>query len=741
MGVVLQEATYLLEKNNCKYDPKELLETTLNSFLLEEHLSGTDINCMLDAIYSSAVISEENINNVITHDPNNNESISNIIAQFYRYPDKNIDTLLNSVNRICSNTSKLDIMSNFDKLLLFLWDIAKSDIISNIKMYSVFGILKKFIESCSTLEPKIIEDDRNFDKENLIDLMKSIDRVKTLVETYGTSDVEYKTISNEFISQGLDYLKDSIYEVERVLYPTDNINNIQDISNNDVLSLARFESTGCSNLINGAIKFNEFLSIRETRDKSTFKDVSSIGTSIMESVDDMRKNIYAYISENGVADIVIRQYMSMNEDNESLIKFAESSCTSFNDINSGNTIKAYYITLEGAIEIHLKDKRIIEMDEVEVGAVAEAGSPDTNFYIGILEDALDQAASFDNNILYLEDYISDLSKLKNFNKEGFDLALECLKYIDTDSSLVNLFAERFNEYQFNTLLTEGHQISMYTTLVSQEKVVNESVRNWESKKYNNVPYDIQVEAASYLVSLLEGYADDWDDINVDDDDEEDDEKKEDKKSEKEQDKENEDKLRKDPKYNKDAKDTKDWKPARSTSKISLNKLKLGILGLHNKFKEMSNKEKELSRNLDNSVRAMVKSMKGLFVSDRREAIIKGSLIPSFSKCIKGGIALAGLGVATQGIVVPAIVAIGGIALSKVLTHKERLLLLDDIETELDVVEKELAIAESNNKMNQYRALLQYKKNLQRQYQRIRYNIRVGKDILPGSATGVPTSNR
>ena len=61
---------------------------------------------------------------------------------------------------------------------------------------------------------------------------------------------------------------------------------------------------------------------------------------------------------------------------------------------------------------------------------------------------------------------------------------------------------------------------------------------------------------------------------------------------------------------------------------------------------------------------------------------------------------------------------------------------DEIETELEVVEKELSIAESNNQIKKYRALLQYKKDLQRQYQRIRYNIRVGKDILPGSTAGM-----
>ena len=104
--------------------------------------------------------------------------------------------------------------------------------------------------------------------------------------------------------------------------------------------------------------------------------------------------------------------------------------------------------------------------------------------------------------------------------------------------------------------------------------------------------------------------------------------------------------------------------------------------------------------------------------------------------IKNGILLAGLGIATGSVVVPIIAAIGGLAISKKLNDKERLLLLDEIETELEVVEKELQIADSNNQMKKYRALLQYKKDLQRQYQRIRYNIRVRKDILPNSSTGV-----
>ena len=86
--------------------------------------------------------------------------------------------------------------------------------------------------------------------------------------------------------------------------------------------------------------------------------------------------------------------------------------------------------------------------------------------------------------------------------------------------------------------------------------------------------------------------------------------------------------------------------------------------------------------------------------------------------------------------IAAIGAIGALALSKKLTKRERLLLLDEIETEMEVCDKELALADSNNQIEKYRALLTYKKNLARQYQRIKYNITIGKDILPGSTAGI-----
>ena len=80
-------------------------------------------------------------------------------------------------------------------------------------------------------------------------------------------------------------------------------------------------------------------------------------------------------------------------------------------------------------------------------------------------------------------------------------------------------------------------------------------------------------------------------------------------------------------------------------------------------------------------------------------------------------------------------------ISEILATYNCVSLDEKIQFELDgVVEKEINLADGENDMKKYRALLTYRKNLQRQYQRIRYNLRVGKDIVPGSNTGLKHPN-
>ena len=84
--------------------------------------------------------------------------------------------------------------------------------------------------------------------------------------------------------------------------------------------------------------------------------------------------------------------------------------------------------------------------------------------------------------------------------------------------------------------------------------------------------------------------------------------------------------------------------------------------LKNKVKDLSTKEKVMWKNLDIATSNFTKSIERAMTSDRREAIIKGSIIPSFSKCIKFGILVGGLSIVNP--VLGIITAMGMIGVSK-----------------------------------------------------------------------------
>lgn len=166
--------------------------------------------------------------------------------------------------------------------------------------------------------------------------------------------------------------------------------------------------------------------------------------------------------------------------------------------------------------------------------------------------------------------------------------------------------------------------------------------------------------------------------------------------------------------------------------VNLNSIKLAMQGLKKKAKDFGTKEQQASRNLDMHVNNLVRGAKSFLVSDRREAIIKGSVIPSFSKIMKIGIALAGVAKFLHP-ALAAIALIGGLAASKNLTRKERSLLLDEIDIELQVVDRELKRLEDDGQSAQaYRSLLTYQKNLMREKQRIKYNLSLAGKALPSA---------
>ena len=154
-----------------------------------------------------------------------------------------------------------------------------------------------------------------------------------------------------------------------------------------------------------------------------------------------------------------------------------------------------------------------------------------------------------------------------------------------------------------------------------------------------------------------------------------------------------------------------------------NSLKLASMKLKNAFKKLSDKDRAISKNVDVSLNNFKKSVERSLTNDNREAIIKGSILPSASKIIKLAIINAGLGI----LIHPALAVIGTLGYlgcSAKYKHKERQMLIDEIEIEIKMCDKYIEIAEQKNDMKALKQLLMTKRDLERQNQRIKYKMRV-----------------
>ena len=153
----------------------------------------------------------------------------------------------------------------------------------------------------------------------------------------------------------------------------------------------------------------------------------------------------------------------------------------------------------------------------------------------------------------------------------------------------------------------------------------------------------------------------------------------------------------------------------SSLKLAMNKLKKAAV-------KLSDKEKSMSRTIDASLNTLARSMERAVRNDNREAIIRGSVIPSASKIIKGAIVTGAIAFVNPA--VAAIGALGALATSKKMKYKERQLILDEIEIELKMCERYLRQAEDNNDLEAQKQILTTQRSLERQKQRIKYKMTV-----------------
>lgn len=151
----------------------------------------------------------------------------------------------------------------------------------------------------------------------------------------------------------------------------------------------------------------------------------------------------------------------------------------------------------------------------------------------------------------------------------------------------------------------------------------------------------------------------------------------------------------------------------------MSKLKIASENLKRFALKAKDKDKQLSMKLDSELNRTMKSAKKAMISDSRENIIKGSFLPSASKCIH--IAIASGAAFLINPVLAVIGLIGYIGCSKSLTEKERNLILDDIDIEIKMCDKYMKIAEDKDDLTAVREIMKTKRDLERQRSRILYN--------------------
>lgn len=170
----------------------------------------------------------------------------------------------------------------------------------------------------------------------------------------------------------------------------------------------------------------------------------------------------------------------------------------------------------------------------------------------------------------------------------------------------------------------------------------------------------------------------------------------------------------------------------------ISKLKIASENLKRSMFKLKDKDKQLSMKLDSELNRTMKSAKKAMISDSRENIIKGSFLPSASKCIH--IAIASGAAYLVNPVLAVIGLLGFIGCSKSINEKERNLILDDIDIEISMCDKYMKLAEDKDDLAAVREIMKTKRDLERQRARILYNkkyIFKGKksyDMKPASQT-------
>ena len=738
MNICIEETYYLIKKNNItSITLSEAVKDITEYFLLNNDIiTAKDMKGIRKVLSENALLNENDVSSVsfiVKDDVTSGSVIRQCIQSFLISPEKNTDLLIKTIN-LCLDCDFIDLSNNLGELLIFIIDAYYSE------LYDTEALeveLAKWSENLGNKLSNALESDKDISiltKEYAENIFVQVQKAANYIK--------YNSIDNDSVITNIIVdIYEQLKAINSIVYSESNIKAIEFVNGDSVQPIPVSEAkiferysliralvnvgkyvddkieSGVSSLKKKLSKAEDILwpEEKEKKDskvvttiKTTAKNVvntaNSLITGIVSKLKEATDNsvIFEFVGSDNKVDVTLYRIPLYEDDSQYITSISEqidSLCCDLNkylDTSGYTTLRCYYEIYPGFLSIHLKDATSLILSESDIEALEESRSKseNLNFYSDLLFFAESYSDIYED--IDIEDsLLNSIKENEEYSFELYDTLIEAASIIGVDKECIINYSNKYSNHQFNSFVLEGTQ-SQYQI---EDKKIKVLVDNYEI--YSEASMQDKLEALMILETILH-------EANIPNPN---------------------DKKKKDDNKDNDAGDEK------KGNKLNLNTMKLYLQGLKTKFKDMSQKEKEISKKIDATSKVLVKSLKDSLISDRREAIIKGSVIPSFSKCMKIGIALAGIAKFGHP-ELAAIAALGGLIASKKLTKKERLLLLDDIEVELDVLEKEINNAESRGQMKKYRALLQQKKSLQRQYQRIKYNIRIGKDIMPNSEVGV-----
>lgn len=154
----------------------------------------------------------------------------------------------------------------------------------------------------------------------------------------------------------------------------------------------------------------------------------------------------------------------------------------------------------------------------------------------------------------------------------------------------------------------------------------------------------------------------------------------------------------------------------------INSVKLVKEKLKQTAKKLSTKEKALCSQMDDKFDIFVRDLQRAMSTEKRERVIKGKIGPSLSGIIKMAV-VGGI----SALINPAITVIGllgGYAISKKATIREKQYILDELAIQLKIVERKINQAEIKGDDKALEELYRLQSRLEKEQKRIKYNIKL-----------------